>query len=1143
MRRWKQRIRQRTSAGFNIAHTGEGDINFAPGPDLDFLGESYKAEALAVLPERLLDRESEQSELIRLTESDGYAWYQAPPWAGKSALMSWLVANPPSSASVVCFFANSRIPGGADNRAFIRAMIRQLAGIIGLEIGFEISEEARSGQLTHLLSRAAEAVNSSGQRLVIVVDGLDEDQGQSPSIAYALPRRLPKGVRVIVSSRPYPMLPPDVPGDHPLRYCERRTLEPSPHATRIRDDAAYEIGRQLTIGSHRGLIALMVAAGGGGLSSSDLAELTGTYSRASITDLMRTAFARIIDALPRSRESVWILAHDMLLETAGDRLTEELPRYLKQINQWAYRYRQERWPANTPDYLLHSYTHMLLNSGDLDRAVDLAVDRQRHELMLDRTSTDALALDEIAAVQHYVIERRHPDLRSLAVLAFHTFTIGARSAALPESLPSLWAELGDLDRGEALARTIVWPEDRAMALIDVAFTMASVDTERAAAVCASAQAVIPHIDRTGGRVSVLTGVAAVLASFDADRGDLFATSLTDPRTMALALAEVAAALTDTDPERAVKLCEKAAKADPPITDDYYPLDTWTEPAKVLASIDPDRADALARRITKPQVQAAVLIAIAEVLARTNSEHTMTFCARAQQLIEASAASYYREDALARLAAIVAAIDLGKGKKIAESIDDPRREVEASINVAVAAIPHSPRQAEEFALSLVSSDSGTSPLTRFASALALSDPDRAEELAYTIDNLSERALVLVKVMTVIGRTSSVRALKICEIVESLAHSISGSTRRASLLTDIAAGIGTVSREKAIRLCEMAEQAARHSPDFLSIGCVVSKVAAALARVEPDRAMSLCRVSELIANNLVDASERDFVLAEFAVALAAIEPDRAIRVLDSITDGDHYAHAVPRAIEVIARIDRSRIIGLSQMVEYVTLYSDEDLGRMLETIAHVDFERAKHIANSIPNADPLCRVIALTRIAASVLEVSPQEAFKLREQAAQSLITINDPYKHAVAVAWIACAFAPVDQDRASHLLDEAEKTAYSITSTRHREMTLAHIVYPMAIADAVRAQRICESLVEEDWRAHALTNFCRIVAEGVSAGSDFVRSALASLLTQTEYDFWGGDWTSSLNPLAVTDPQAITAIADELDSELAQYPELAELFET
>jgi hypothetical protein len=72
------------------------------------------------------------------------------------------------------------------------------------------------------MTRAAEKCVHLGQRLVLVIDGLDEDRGvttsrDAHSIAELLPARPPAGMRVIVAGRPDPPVPADVPDDHPLR--------------------------------------------------------------------------------------------------------------------------------------------------------------------------------------------------------------------------------------------------------------------------------------------------------------------------------------------------------------------------------------------------------------------------------------------------------------------------------------------------------------------------------------------------------------------------------------------------------------------------------------------------------------------------------------------------------------------------------------------------------------------------------------------------------------------------------------------------------------------------------------------------------------------------------------------------------------
>ena len=43
-----------------------------------------------------------------------YAWWQAGPWAGKSALLSWFVLHPPLGVDVVSFFITARLSDESD---------------------------------------------------------------------------------------------------------------------------------------------------------------------------------------------------------------------------------------------------------------------------------------------------------------------------------------------------------------------------------------------------------------------------------------------------------------------------------------------------------------------------------------------------------------------------------------------------------------------------------------------------------------------------------------------------------------------------------------------------------------------------------------------------------------------------------------------------------------------------------------------------------------------------------------------------------------------------------------------------------------------------------------------------------------------
>ena len=50
-----------------------------------------------------------------------YGWWQAEPWAGKSALAAWFVLHPPAGVRILSFFVTGRLAGQADSDAFTEA--------------------------------------------------------------------------------------------------------------------------------------------------------------------------------------------------------------------------------------------------------------------------------------------------------------------------------------------------------------------------------------------------------------------------------------------------------------------------------------------------------------------------------------------------------------------------------------------------------------------------------------------------------------------------------------------------------------------------------------------------------------------------------------------------------------------------------------------------------------------------------------------------------------------------------------------------------------------------------------------------------------------------------------------------------------
>ena len=271
-----------------------------PPTDSELVEAGYLAQVRDLAPVELRGREQELAELVQFCAGDEpYLWWRADAWAGKSALAAWFVVHPPAGVRVVSFFVTRRLAGQADSVAFTEAMVEQLAAVA--DESASTTPSGRDRERILLLDLAARRVGERQQRLLLVVDGLDEDEGaapasRKPSIASLLPRRPAANVRVLVTSRPHPGIPIDVPGDHPLRQCVPRPLAPSPFARNIELAATNELMGQLHGGELQETLLGYIAASGGGLTLADLAELTGS-PQWKLDGMLGTVFGRSLMTL------------------------------------------------------------------------------------------------------------------------------------------------------------------------------------------------------------------------------------------------------------------------------------------------------------------------------------------------------------------------------------------------------------------------------------------------------------------------------------------------------------------------------------------------------------------------------------------------------------------------------------------------------------------------------------------------------------------------------------------------------------------------------------------------------------------------------------------------------------------------------
>jgi tetratricopeptide (TPR) repeat protein len=466
------RGRQSVAAGRDIGWAVTGNHNqvlLAPP-----VRSAYREQISRIAPGELLGREAELAELAAFCTADSgpsHAWWRGDAWAGKSALSAWFALHPPPGVRVVAFFVTAR--HGEHNHVVPYAdnVLEQLAELVGEGLPGHLTPETRDGHLLRLYREAARSCARRGERLVLLVDGLDEDRGvttgpDAHSIAGLLPARPEWGMRVLVTGRPQPPLPADVPAGHPLRDPGIvRTLRPSPHARVIRVEAEREIDRLLQgEGLEHDLLGLVTAAGGG-LTADDLADLTRTPPHR----VRRTLDTRAGRTFTR-RARAYLLAHEELQRRATDMLGEtELGRFRDRLHGWADDWRDRGWPPGTPGYLLHGYFRVLADTQDSARVTRCALDERRRRHMLEAGSV-APVLEEIETAQRLLAEEMgdprarggaraesgQPGDGVLDLLRLRMYEDEVRSWAHSTS-PTLawaWAALGQPARAEAMARTL-----------------------------------------------------------------------------------------------------------------------------------------------------------------------------------------------------------------------------------------------------------------------------------------------------------------------------------------------------------------------------------------------------------------------------------------------------------------------------------------------------------------------------------------------------------------------------------------------------------------------------------------------------------------------------------------------------------------
>lgn len=1021
----------------------------------------YREQVRQIAPPELVGRERELAELAEFClapdDAGSYRWWRAPKWAGKSALLSWFVLHPPPGVRVVSFFVTGRLAGQDHRGAFVDVVLEQLAELLAEPLPALLPEATREAHLVGMLAEAAELCRSRGERLVLVVDGLDEDRGADAptgahSIAALLPANPAAGMRVVVSGRPNPPPPADLSLHHPLRDpAITRDLAVSARARVLRDDMELELDRLLRGGeAERDLLGLVVAAAGG-LGGRDLAELTGRGEH-EVRRHLRTVAGRGFDVRPGHWRpgTVYLLGHEELQASAAERLGEvAIAGYRERLHRWADRYRDLGWPEDTPEYLLRGYHRLLLATGDTARLVARATDPARHDRMLALSGGDVDALGEIGAAQDALLAAERPDLPALARLAVHRDRLVERGSAIPDRLPALWASLGNVARAEALTD----PVRRPVAAVHLARALAAVGhLDRAEELAAA----IPDPDhRTEAQLAL---VESMVSTGHVDR------AVSVVRTLLVAQARVAAALLLTraaakagDGAEALRLAGAArttAESLPAGEPREQALATAAEAA--VAAGDLDGAEELCDAIADQALASPVVARLVVASARSGDR------GRARRLVESM--ERRATDSRSRVIAMTAVRDVAEVEEHISSVEPRHRRVDALVALAVETGDPGPLDRATALLA----EPGLLEVERVVEGfLALGDVRRAEEVATANGAPGPDVLVSIGQAAVAHGQPEV-ARRLAAEAEAAVRSRSGAAdRRAALRSLVLAHAARGDTAEARRLA--AALGGATDADRLVL------VRVELAMGEPGRAEELAlRIeddghrtrairllveaardhdeAERLARLAPDDRERVELLVGLARDLAAAgSPGRAEAIARSMPDGYRRTEALLAALSGAPGF-AARAAGHADALPHLPWRA-----RLLTAAARAGrddalFARAEAVVRRMAN--PLARVRALLDLA-DAARVTGRRALarSALARAGVALPDITRPgHRARAALALVAAHAASGDHGRAAEL-------ARSFDGGPYRAKAEALVVRALAVVEDFDSAEVAAAAIE------------------------------------------------------------------------------------
>ncbi|WUC77749.1 hypothetical protein OHS33_04990 [Streptomyces sp. NBC_00536] len=1064
----------------------------------------------------------------------GYWRWLGPAWAGKTALMAQFVLNPPAGVDVLAFFVTARMAGRADRTAFLSTLEGQLRAYLQ-DGGIDCTD---LGGFLDGLERAASRAMAAGRRVVLVIDGMDEDTGVPSavggnSIAACLPHTPPAGMRVIVAGRRHPPVPADVLTGPLLGTAIDHELAASPAAQAVRADAERNLEALIASGGLSMELVGLTAAAGGGLSPADFAELGGVAQR-RIELVLGGSTGRAFEHRPAQwvtdaegrAQALYSFAHQDLLHGARSLLDPaDLGAYRSRIHTLADHARRGGWPASTSEYLLYGYPRLLHELGDTARLTALATDRARHECLWQTTGTDSQAFTEIAdAFRLHLASTAPCDLGACARLAHHREGLQHTADALPTTVITTWARLGLLRRaitaamqrsqlaatpGQTLlgsiltaagttaeasehvmeaAQAFTTPETRSRALAEIAQALAADSQWKRAIRLASSLADPDQQAQAMTSVTVAMGAAGEFGA-----AVRTARSIAVPELRAQAVASVARAMVEAgEHKNAVGLART-------ITDPEQRALALTGIAWVMAEAgDHTGAVALARTIADPEQQGWAFAGIAVAMAEGGQY------GRAIGLVGDLGHPGQRAQALTGIAVAMAEACDHEGDAIglARTITDPEQQARAFTEIArVIAEDGDHGPAVTLARTIADPEQQARAVMGITRAMAAArDPDGAIGLARTITDPETQAWAFTGISRAMAEDGDHGS------AVALARTITDADARASAFEGIALAAARLGNHQAA--VELACDAADLVTDLGLLGITAASMAeagnAAAGKELAERAARLAHDSATAHRMRLLAAAIEASVVAGAGSASSFGPDAAAlaRSIPGLARAVSHHEERAWALADVARAlagagDYDAAVELAESITYgdPRAWACADIATALAAAGR--HEAAIGIARTIDVPSWQGRTIA--SIVAAMARGGEHDA------AVELIRTLPHPAQRQEARAGIAVALAEVGDFQAA--VDSARALTLPVLQAR----TLAGITrFAAAFGERDAALDLARTIPHAELRAEAFAGIAVAVAE---AGDHQDAVELARTITDED------DRTDALAGIAVAAARA------------------------